>query len=61
VKRNSLRVDRHGGMNSVAAELLEPRRLLSGWSTVDQLSGPNDSSVNAIAADRFGNVYAAGT
>jgi len=48
-------------MNSVAAELLEPRRLLSGWSTVDQLSGPNDSSVNAIAADRFGNVYAAGT
>ena len=41
-----------------AVESLERRTLMSAWNTVD--ADPNGLSINAMAADRTGNVYAAG-
>src|SRR5439155_24315573 len=44
--------------SQVVTELLERRTLMSTWTTVD--ADPNGLSINSMAADRTGNVYAAG-
>src|SRR3954471_16310642 len=58
VARTSLR-RRHGMLNTTV-ESLEPRRLLTGWTTVEDYNPPGGAYFFDIAADPGGNLYVAG-
>jgi hypothetical protein len=51
-------IERTSKITRRAAEQLEPRVLLSGWATVDDL--PDQAAYLDIASDANGNVYAVG-